>query len=62
MIKGIGNTPSFISTISSKEDKENTKIDNVEKSKVDKIKEAIKNGSYEINIDKTASKIAKSLL
>jgi len=60
MIKGITNTPTFISTISSKQNTEKT--ENVEKSKVENIKDAIKNGSYKIDLDNTASKIAKSLL
>jgi anti-sigma28 factor (negative regulator of flagellin synthesis) len=59
MIKGIGNNPSFISTMSSKD---NIKTENVEKSKVEKIKESINNGTYKIDLDKTAQKIAESLL
>ena len=61
MIKGIGNNPSFISAMSSKE-KENIKTDNVEKSKVEKIKEAINNGTYKIDLDTTANKMAEALL
>ena len=61
MLKGIGNNPSYISTISSKTNK-NDNIQNVEKSKVENIKEAVQNGTYKINIDETASKLAKSLL
>jgi len=60
MIKGINSNSSYISTISSK--KQNGNIQNVEKSKVESIKEAIENGSYKIDLDKTASKMAKSLL
>jgi flagellar biosynthesis anti-sigma factor FlgM len=60
MIKGINSNFSYISTISSK--KQNGNIQNVEKSKVESIKEAISNGSYKIDLDKTASKMAKSLL
>jgi len=60
MIKGINNnSTAFISTISSKNNKQ---IENVEKSKVESLKEAIQNGTYKIDLDKTASKIAKSLL
>ena len=60
MIKGINNSSTvFVSTISSKNNKQ---IENVEKSKVESLKEAIQNGTYKIDLDKTASKIAKSLL
>jgi len=59
MIKGISNNNStFFSTVSSKK----PKIEEVEKSKVDEIKESIKNGTYKIDIDNTAKKLAKSLL
>jgi flagellar biosynthesis anti-sigma factor FlgM len=34
----------------------------VEKSKVDSLKEAISNGTYKIDLDKTADKLAKTLL
>jgi len=60
MIKGINNNSTFISTISSKQN--NAKTENVEKSKVEEIKESIKNGTYKIDLDQTASKMAKSLL
>jgi len=60
MIKGINNNSTFISTVSS--NKENTKTENVEKSKVDTLKESIKNGTYKIDIDATAHKLAKALL
>jgi len=60
MIKGISSNSTFISTISSQ--KKNDNIQNVEKSKVENIKEAIQNGTYKININETASKMAKSLL
>jgi len=59
MIKGINNNSTFISTISSKNNKQ---IENVEKSKVESLKEAIQSGNYKIDLDKTASKMAKSLL
>jgi len=60
MIKGINNnSTTFISTISPKNNKQ---IENVEKSKVESLKEAIQNGTYKIDLDKTASKMAKSLL
>jgi anti-sigma28 factor (negative regulator of flagellin synthesis) len=59
MIKGIGNNPSFVSTMSSKD---KIKTDNVEKSKVDRIKDAINNGNYKIDLDKTAEKLAETLL
>jgi len=61
MIKGINNNSTFISTVSSNT-KENTKTENVEKSKVDTLKESIKNGTYKLDIDATANKLAKSLL
>jgi len=61
MIKGIGNNSTFISTISSKNNK-NDNVQNVEKSKVDTIKEAIQNGSYKIDINQTSTKMAQSLL
>jgi len=60
MIKGISNNSTFISTISSKQ--ENEKTQNVEKSKVESLKDAIKNGTYKIDIDSTAKNLAKSLL
>jgi len=60
MIKGISNNSTFISTISSKQ--ENEKAQNVEKSKVESLKDAIKNGTYKIDIDSTAKKLAESLL
>ena len=61
MIKGINTANSqYISAISSK--KGNDNIQNVEKSKVESIKEAIKNSNYKINLDKTASAMAKALL
>ena len=60
MIKGISNNSTFISTISSKQ--ENEKTQNVEKSKVESLKESIKNGTYKIDIDATAKKLAESLL
>ncbi len=59
MIKGISSNSTFISTISPKNNKQ---IENVEKSKVESLKEAIQNGTYKIDLDKTASKMAKSLL
>jgi len=60
MIKGISNNNTTLnfSTISSKK----IKTDEVEKSKVDEIKESIKNGTYKIDIDNSAKKLAKSLL
>ena len=60
MIKGISNNNATLnfSTISSKK----IKPDEVEKSKVDEIKESIKNGTYKIDIDNSAKKLAKSLL
>jgi anti-sigma28 factor (negative regulator of flagellin synthesis) len=61
MIKGINTANSqYISAISSK--KGNDNIQNVEKSKVDSIKEAIKNGTYKLNLIQTASKIAKTII
>jgi len=60
MIKGISKS-SFITTISSPK-KENNNIQNVEKSKVDLIKEALKNGSYKLKLQQTSSQIAKTLL
>ena len=60
MIKGISSNSTFISTISSKNKNDN--IQNVEKSKVENIKEAIQNGTYKINLNETASQMAKSLL
>ena len=37
------------------------KIENQKLSRVEEIKEQIKNGTYEINIDKTAKALAKAL-
>jgi len=62
MIKGISSDNSTLFTSISKDKKENIKSEKVEKSKVDTIKESIKNGTYKIDIDKTAQGMAKSLL
>ena len=52
---------SYFSTISSPSiEKQN--IEKTEKSRVETIKENIKNNSYKIDIQKTAKKIAESLL
>ncbi len=61
MIKAISNNSTFISAMSQKKE-ENIKSENTEKSKVETIKESIQNGSYKIDLDKTAQKMAKSLL
>jgi anti-sigma28 factor (negative regulator of flagellin synthesis) len=62
MIKGLNNSnPQYISTISSKK-KDDNNIQNVEKSRVDSIKEAVRSGTYKIDIEQTASKIAKTLI
>jgi anti-sigma28 factor (negative regulator of flagellin synthesis) len=50
----------FLSTISSLQDKK--EVTKTEKSKVENIKEAISAGTYKIDINKTASKMAKDLL
>jgi len=50
----------FVSTISSPQEKK--EIIKTEKSKVDSIKEAISQGNYKIDINQTASKMAKALL
>ena len=61
MINGISNSSMYnISTISPKQEQKD--ITEVEKSKVDTIKDAIKNGTYKIDIEQTSSKMAKSLL
>jgi anti-sigma28 factor (negative regulator of flagellin synthesis) len=62
MIKGISSNNSTLFTTISKDKKENIQSEKVEKSKVDTIKEAIKNGTYKIDINKTASSMAKALL
>jgi len=62
MIKGLNNSnPQYISTISSKK-KDDNNIQNVEKSRVDSIKEAVTSGTYKIDIEQTASKIPKTLI
>jgi anti-sigma28 factor (negative regulator of flagellin synthesis) len=61
MIKAISNNSTFISAMSQKKE-ENIKSENTEKSKVETIKESIQNGNYKIDLDKTAQKMAKSLL
>ena len=60
MIKGISNSTVF-STIS-KQNNNDKKVDDIEKSKVDNIKEAIQNGTYKLDINQTASKMAEALL
>jgi len=62
MIKGISSNTSTLFTTISKDKKENITSEKVEKSKVDSIKEAIQNGTYKIDIDKTAKDMAKNLL
>jgi len=62
VIKGISSNNSTLFTAISKDKKENIQSEKVEKSKVDTIKEAIKNGTYKIDINKTASSMAKELL
>jgi flagellar biosynthesis anti-sigma factor FlgM len=59
MIKGISSNNSTLLTSISQEKKD---IQKVEKSKVETIKEAMKNGTYKIDINKTAESMAKSLL
>jgi anti-sigma28 factor (negative regulator of flagellin synthesis) len=62
MIKGISSNNSTFFTSISKDKKENIQSEKVEKSKVDTIKESIKNGTYKIDINKTAESLAKNLL
>jgi flagellar biosynthesis anti-sigma factor FlgM len=59
MIKGISSNNSTLLTSISQEKKD---IQKVEKSKVETIKEAMNNGTYKIDINKTAESMAKSLL
>jgi anti-sigma28 factor (negative regulator of flagellin synthesis) len=62
MIKGISSTNSTLFTTISKDKKENIQSEKVEKSKVDSIKEAVKNGTYKLDINKTASAMAERLI
>jgi anti-sigma28 factor (negative regulator of flagellin synthesis) len=62
MIKGISTNNSTLFTSISKDKKENIQSEKVEKSKIDTIKESIKNGTYKIDIDKSAESMAKNLL
>jgi len=62
MIKGISSNTSTLFTTISKDKKENITSEKVEKSRIDSIKEAIQNGTYKIDIDKTARNMAKNLL
>jgi anti-sigma28 factor (negative regulator of flagellin synthesis) len=62
MIKGISSNNSTLFTSISKDKKENIQSEKVEKSKIDTIKESIKNGTYKIDIDKSAESMAKNLL
>jgi anti-sigma28 factor (negative regulator of flagellin synthesis) len=62
MIKAISNNSTLFSTTISKDKKENIEIQKVEKSKIDYIQKAIKNGDYKLDINKTASAMAKQLL
>jgi flagellar biosynthesis anti-sigma factor FlgM len=59
MIKGISSNNSTLLTSISQEKKD---IQKVEKSKVETIKEAMNNGTYKIDINKTAESLAKNLL
>jgi len=61
MIKGISSNNSTLFTSISK-DKKNIETEKVEKSKVETIKESIKNGSYKIDVNNTARSMAKKLL
>ena len=61
MIKGLNhNSNTFLSTISSK--KESNKTESVEKSRIESIRESVQQGTYKIDIDSTAMKMAKALL
>jgi anti-sigma28 factor (negative regulator of flagellin synthesis) len=62
MIKGVSSTNSTLFTTISKDKKENIQSEKVEKSKVDSIKEAVKNGTYKLDINKTASAMAERLI
>jgi len=60
MIKGISSNSTLLTSISS--DKKDLKSEKMEKSRVESIKEAVQNGTYKIDIEKTSSKMAKQLL
>jgi len=64
MINGISsNNSTFFTTISGDTKKNNNQqIEKVEKSKIETLKESIKNGTYKIDIEKTAHSMAKKLL
>ena len=63
MIKGISSNSTLLTSISSdKKDLKSEKSGKMEKSRVESIKEAVQNGTYKIDIEKTSSKMAKQLL
>jgi len=64
MIKGISTNSPLFTSISKNDEKEksNVKTEKVEKSKIESIKEAIHNGTYNIDINKTSESMAKKLL
>jgi anti-sigma28 factor (negative regulator of flagellin synthesis) len=62
MIKGISSNNSTLFTSISKDKKENIQSEKVEKSRIDTIKESIKNGTYKIDINKSAESMAENLL
>ena len=62
MINGVSSNSSTLFTSISKNKKENIESEKVEKSKVETIKESIKNGSYKIDVNQSAKSMAKNLL
>ncbi|RUM55273.1 MAG: flagellar biosynthesis anti-sigma factor FlgM [Nautilia sp.] len=63
MINGISsNNSTFFTTISGNKKDNTQQIEKVEKSKIETLKESIKNGTYKIDIEKTANSMAKKLL
>ena len=63
MINGISsNNSTFFTTISGNKKDNTQQIEKVEKSKIETLKESIKNGTYKIDIEKTAHSMAKKLL
>jgi anti-sigma28 factor (negative regulator of flagellin synthesis) len=63
MLKGVtSNTVSFTQLSQNKTNENELKSDNVGKSRVEELKESIKNGTYKVNIESSAKSMAKSLL
>jgi len=64
MLKGVTNSTVSFTQLSpqNKKIENETKSGSIEKSRVEELKDAIKNGSYNVDIKSTSKAMAKSLL